>query len=66
MLGELICGAECSARCEENRENIRRKLERVRMVPLDGRIADRWGALKAQLRARGRMKADIDLLVAAT
>ena len=66
VVGELIYGAESSARCEENRENIRRKLERVRVVPLDALIADRWGTLKAQLRVRGRMKADIDLLIAAT
>jgi tRNA(fMet)-specific endonuclease VapC len=63
VVGELIYGAECSARCEENRENIRRKLERVRIVPFDGRIADGWGTLKARLRARGRLKADIDLLI---
>jgi tRNA(fMet)-specific endonuclease VapC len=66
VVGELIYGAESSARCEENRENIRRKLERVRVVPLDAQIADGWGTLKAQLRVRGRMKADIDLLIAAT
>jgi len=66
VVGELIYGAESSARCEENRENIRRKLERVRVVPLDAQIADRWGTLKAKLRVRGRMKADIDLLIAAT
>jgi tRNA(fMet)-specific endonuclease VapC len=66
VVGELIYGAESSARCEENRENIRRKLERVRVVPLDAQIADRWGTLKAQLPVRGRMKADIDLLIAAT
>jgi tRNA(fMet)-specific endonuclease VapC len=66
VVGELTYGAECSARREENRENIRRKLERIRIVPLDAQIADRWGALKAQVRARGRPKADIDLLIAAT
>lgn len=66
VFGELIYGAECSARREENRENIRRKLERIRVVPVDGRIADGWGTLKAQQRARGRLKADIDLLIAAT
>jgi tRNA(fMet)-specific endonuclease VapC len=66
VVGELIYGAECSARCEENRENIQRKLERVRIVPLDISIANRWGTLKAHLRTRGRLKADIDLLIAAT
>ena len=66
VVGELIYGAECSARREENCENIRRKLERIRIVSLDARIADRWGTLKAQLRTRGRLKADTDLLIAAT
>jgi tRNA(fMet)-specific endonuclease VapC len=66
VVGELIYGAECSARREENRENIRRKLERIRVVPVDGRIADGWGTLKARQRAHGRLKADIDLLIAAT
>lgn len=40
VVGELLYGAECSARCGQNRENIRRKLERIRIVPFDGRIAD--------------------------
>ena len=66
VVGELIYGAECSARCEENRQNIRQKLERIGIVPLDARVADRWGTLKSRLRARGRGKADIDLLIAAT
>jgi len=66
VVGELTYGAECSARCEENRENIRQKLERIGIVPLDARVADRWGTLKSRLRARGRGKADIDLLIAAT
>jgi tRNA(fMet)-specific endonuclease VapC len=63
VVGELIYGAECSARREENRENIRRKLERIRIAPLDARIADTWGTLKAHLRSRGRLKADIHLHV---
>jgi tRNA(fMet)-specific endonuclease VapC len=66
VVGELIFGAECSARREENRENIRRKLERIRIVPFYAQLGDRWGTVKAQLQARGRMKADIDLLIAAT
>jgi predicted nucleic acid-binding protein len=66
VVGELIFGAECSARCEENRENIRRKLERIRVVACDARLADRWGTLRARLRERGRPKSDVDLLIAAT
>ena len=66
VVGELIHGAECSARSVENRENIRRKLERLRVVPYDGRVADRWGTLKARLRTKGRVKAGIDLMIAAT
>jgi predicted nucleic acid-binding protein len=29
-------------------------------------IADRFGVIKAQLRSRGRLKADFDLMIAAT
>jgi tRNA(fMet)-specific endonuclease VapC len=66
VVGELIYGAECSARREENRENIRRRLERIRIASLDARVADTWGRLKAHLRSQGRLKADVDLLIAAT
>ena len=66
VVGELIFGAECSAKREENRENIRRKLERIRIVPCDAQLADRWGVLRARLRERGRLKSDVDLLIAAT
>ena len=57
---------KCLAPLLEARENLRRKLERVRIVPFDGRIADGGATLKVRLRARGRLKADIDLLIAAT
>jgi predicted nucleic acid-binding protein len=43
-----------------------KELTMASSVSFDGRIADGWGTLKARLRARGRLKADIDLLIAAT
>jgi tRNA(fMet)-specific endonuclease VapC len=66
VVAELIYGAECSARPEDNRQNIRRKLQQFEVVPVTPAIADRFGVVKAQLRSRGRLKADFDLMIAAT
>lgn len=66
VVAELIYGAECSARREENRQNIHRKLGQVEVVPVTRAIADRFGVVKAQLRSRGRLKADFDLMIAST
>lgn len=66
VLAELIYGAECSTRREDNRRSIYEKLSRVELIPVTPAIADRFGVIKAQLRARGRLKADLDLMIAAT
>jgi tRNA(fMet)-specific endonuclease VapC len=66
VVAELIYGAECSARREENRQNIQRKLQQIEVVPVTPAIADRFGVVKAQLRSRGRLKTDFDLMIAAT
>jgi len=63
---ELVYGAECSTRREDNRRAIYEKLIRFELIAVTPAIADRFGVLKAQLRARGRMKADLDLMIAAT
>jgi tRNA(fMet)-specific endonuclease VapC len=65
-VAELIYGVECSARQEENRRNIREKLQRIEVVPVTLAIAERFGLVKAQLRSSGRLKADFDLMIAAT
>jgi tRNA(fMet)-specific endonuclease VapC len=66
VVAELIYGAEGSVRREENRQSIREKLRRIEAVPVTLAIADRFGVVKAQLRSRGRLKADFDLMIAAT
>ena len=66
VLAELICGAECSVRCDQNRRNVYEKLSRIEIINVTPAIADRFGVLKAQLRRHGRLKADLDLLIAAT
>lgn len=66
VVAELIYGAECSARREENRRGIQQKLTQIEVVPVTPAIADRFGVVKARLRSRGRLKADFDLMIAAT
>jgi tRNA(fMet)-specific endonuclease VapC len=66
VVAELIYGAECSTRREDNRRSIRHKLSQIEVVPVTPAIADRFGVVKAQLRSRGRLKADFDLMIAAT
>jgi tRNA(fMet)-specific endonuclease VapC len=41
-------------------------LQQIEVVPVTLLVADRFGVVKAQLRARGKLKADFDLVIAAT
>jgi tRNA(fMet)-specific endonuclease VapC len=66
VLAELIYGAECSTRRDQNRRNVYEKMSRIELIDVTPAIADRFGVLKAQLRIGGRLKADLDLLIAAT
>jgi predicted nucleic acid-binding protein len=66
VLGELLYGARCSRRSTENVKAVELELSRMRIVPLDERIARRAAELKADLRQRGITKSDIDLLIATT
>jgi tRNA(fMet)-specific endonuclease VapC len=66
VLAELIYGAECSARRDQNRRNVYEKMSRIEVIDVTPAVADRFGVLKAHLRVGGRLKADLDLLIAAT
>lgn len=66
VVAELAYGAECSTRREENRRSIQQKLSQIEIVPVTPAIANRFGVVKAELRSRGRLKADFDLMIAAT
>jgi tRNA(fMet)-specific endonuclease VapC len=63
---ELDYGAESSARPEQNIRRLRERLIRFEVLPVTNAVADRYGALRARLRAAGKPKSDFDPLIAAT
>jgi len=66
VIAELFYGAAKSARPEANRRKVEEVIRAVEVVPITIRSAARFGALKQDLGTRGRVKADIDLHIAAT
>jgi tRNA(fMet)-specific endonuclease VapC len=66
VVAELLYGVERSSRREANRRHLERELEPIEVVPLSLGAAARFGSLKAELRAKGVNKTDLDLLIAAT
>ena len=64
-LAELFYGAERSARPAANRLKVEQLVEAVEVLPITMGSAARFGVLKQQLVSRGRVKADIDLHIAA-
>jgi tRNA(fMet)-specific endonuclease VapC len=66
-VGELIYGAEKSARREENLAAVEQQLAMLDgILPLTVEIVHRFGRLKADLERRGVTKQDIDLHIVAT
>jgi tRNA(fMet)-specific endonuclease VapC len=66
VLAELFYGAERSARPAANRLKVEQLVEALEVLPITMGSAARFGVLKQQLVSRGRVKADIDLHIAAT
>jgi len=66
VLAELFYGAERSARPAANRLKVEQLVEALEVLPITMGSAVRFGVLKQQLVSRGRVKADIDLHIAAT
>jgi tRNA(fMet)-specific endonuclease VapC len=66
VVAELLYGVERSSRREANRRHLEKELEPIEIVPLSLGAAARFGHLKAELRAKGVNKTDLDLLIAAT
>ena len=64
--GELIYGAERSARREENLAKVRRLAEILPIIDVTRSVMDAFGALKASTAAHGKTVADFDLTIAAT
>jgi tRNA(fMet)-specific endonuclease VapC len=65
-LAELYYGAGCSASPEANRQVVDGFASGVVVIGLDGEVARLFGEFKVQLRRRGALIDDLDLLIAAT
>lgn len=66
VVGELLFGASKSARPDENRARVDRLLDVCPLLPHDVETAKRYGALKAELRRKGRPIPENDVWVAAS
>jgi tRNA(fMet)-specific endonuclease VapC len=66
VVAELLYGVERSSRREANRQHLDRELAQIEVVPLTLGGAEHFGRVKAELRAKGIAKTDLDLLIAAT
>ena len=66
VVAELMYGVERSARQDANRRRIERQLASLEIAPMTLGAAAHFGRLKADLRARGIAKSDLDLLIAAS
>jgi tRNA(fMet)-specific endonuclease VapC len=66
VIAELLYGAERSARPDANRRKVDQLVRALDVLPITMATAARFGALKQQLVSRGRVKADVDLHIAAT
>ena len=66
MIAELFYGAAKSSRPEANRRKVEDVIRAIEVLPITIGSASRFGALKQELGSRGRVKADIDLHIAAT
>jgi tRNA(fMet)-specific endonuclease VapC len=66
VLGELLYGAKCSKRSDENVRAVENELANITILPVTADITRLFSDLKASLRKRGIVKSDVDLLIATT
>jgi len=64
--GELVYGAEKSARRLENLARVQQTAELFPVIPVTRATMDTFGRLKATLQATGTVVDDFDLVIAAT
>ena len=64
-MGELYFGIFRSAQVERNLHRYRRFFARAKLLPFTPAVAERFGAVKADLARRGEIVADHDLWIAA-
>jgi predicted nucleic acid-binding protein len=65
-VAELVYGAFKSARRQENLEKIAALRRAIPALPLTDSVVDLYGATRAELESRGRVKSDFDLVIACT
>jgi tRNA(fMet)-specific endonuclease VapC len=65
-LAELLYGARRSRRVEENLAEIHRLRSVFPVLPFTEAVAERYGAVRTALAAKGRPKDDFDLVIACT
>ncbi len=64
--GELLYGAEKSARAVENKAKVRRIAELFPVADVTRAVVETFGSLKAELEKAGKRVDDFDLIIAAT
>ncbi len=64
--GELFEGAIGAPDPATELARFRRFLDRLALLPLDDPIMERFAGIRAELRRRGQLIPDLDLLIAAT
>jgi tRNA(fMet)-specific endonuclease VapC len=65
VLCELEAGIQQSSQLEENRRRLGQLLRHVRMWPLDSDTARQYGGLYNELREKGRVLSQVDMMLAA-
>jgi tRNA(fMet)-specific endonuclease VapC len=65
-VGELYFGAYHSQERERNLLNLKNIFAVSRIIPVDEEIAEHFGELKAELKSKGELISDSDLLIAST
>lgn len=66
VLGELLYGAINSTRSQENEQAVRRFLAQCVLIPIDESIADRYAAVRLELKKAGYPIPENDIWIAAT
>jgi tRNA(fMet)-specific endonuclease VapC len=65
-IAELAHGARRSRRIDQNLGRLTALREEFAAMPVSDAVADRYGAVRADLQTRGVTKSDFDLLIACT
>lgn len=65
VLCELEAGIQQTARLEENRRELRQLLKLIRLWPLDTGTTRLYGTVFIELRQKGRILSQVDIMLAA-